>query len=138
MNEIEKKISGKCSNCDADCFVVTRLYPDDHFLAGEPRNLGQPLDHAYLIGILITDGKTLRVTMCENCAKTLSPKIMNHVWRRILYSWKVENTDDHLKALAKPPLKPSQRKKVEEWLREMSRQSVLGVVCNMKWSDYRG
>lgn len=110
------KIIGACTLCDKPCFEVMAMHSEGERLAGEPKQLGPPLEGATRITYMLFDGTKTSLTFCADCAKEQPTKVLAEIWQKNIRSW--------MRELATKP----ESERMPEWFQ---RQFSNGLLCEM-------
>lgn len=117
------KLTGCCTKCDKEVYVIKRRYPQDSPLAGEPREVGQPIN-AVKYTLLLLDGSHMDLTFCPTC----EPDDLPFVWKKVIASFAREMMDNYRKAIGLAPI--TQRKPYDDWFLHIIHNYPIGILCS--------
>jgi len=81
------KIPGCCSLCDEPAFEVLQVWDEGEKRAGEPKRLGPPIGGTTRVTFLLMNGRRTDMTVCGNCAGSLTPEHYPLLWQKNLAGW---------------------------------------------------
>lgn len=113
----ERRKSGCCVLCDESVFEVGKLIVD-----------------GWRTHLLLTDGTTAAVTICDGCSEIEIGARMPALWRRILAAFMFE-AGLRGTVPSRPPLTPDQIETERAHLLSLTRNVPVGVLCRERWSE---
>lgn len=87
------KIGGLCSLCEAPCFEVMQVF-DEGERVGEPKRLGPPMNDSVRVTFLLLDGRITDMTLCGDCASSLTAEQYVTLWRKNLAGYMREQNGE--------------------------------------------
>lgn len=121
------KVPGHCTLSGKPVFDILRRNDD-----GSPAQIGMPHDDAYRANLLLTDGNTMAITVCEDMLPEVD-KNLPLIWRKIAAAAVAER--DSLPPRANEPDVAELR--LDQAAKQFS-QVPLGVLYVEKWSELNG
>jgi len=70
-------------------------YADDHPYAGRPRRVGKMLECGTQVEFLLSDGTMMPLTMCVECAQSLTPESYGDLMDTVRAAWEESMDDAH-------------------------------------------
>ncbi len=132
---VDKKL-GCCTICDTLIAPVIVTFPSDHPYAGEPRKIGRPFDDSIRLVIILTDGSTIDVTVCKECAVTAEDNLCL-IWRKIVAGWARETSDEHRMLIGAKAYTKKERSDVNKWKAKILKHIPIGILCKTNWKDVK-
>lgn len=127
------KRNGCCTLCDEPVFEITDRFPASDPRAGQPRAIGKALEGARRIALVLTDGSTVTLSFCSDCAPGIQDKL-GEIWRKCLDTMAFNH--ENLAAIKGRPLTPEEVSSSEAVLLGLASMVPLGVVTDLPWSAY--
>lgn len=129
---------GRCALCEDPIYEADRVYPLEHAYAGEARILGKPLDNLRHVTLILVNGSTIRITMCDKCTEVHEELWISEVWERILNTWKLEMSDHHRELIGAKAVTPEQRETNKTNLKNLVHNVPIGVINVAEHGEYNG
>lgn len=121
---------GLCTWCDAPSREKMDFFPAGHQRAGEPMRMGGISPGARITEFMLSDGSTMSVLLCAECAAALKPAMYGPIMRRIIESWE-EQLSDARRAVLNVKAWPDERKR-------SYREKFYGLwIVGMLWKTRR-
>ena len=129
MSQIKKRNrTGRCTLCEEPVYNITKTYPLDHELAGEATALGAPLSNLRYVTLVLVNGNTCRITMCNKCVEVHEELWISEIWERVLNTWKMEMSD-HWRELSGAKINtPEQKEILKKNLQYLVHNVAIGVI----------
>jgi len=136
MSEITRKKLGCCTVCDAKTASINSTYGLDHPCAGEARSIGKHFDSAVRATLILSDGKTMDITVCAACDPLLETSMVL-VWKRVMMAWRYEIQPEVRAGKRIAPYTDEQLLDLHKWVCKVSKVIPLGVLYRRSWKDVK-
>ena len=129
MSNLKKQNrTGRCTLCEEPIYNITKTYPLDHELAGDAIAVGKPLDTLRYVTLVLVNGNTCRITMCDKCVEVHEELWICEVWERLLNSWKREMSDHWRELVGAKANTPEQKEIQKKNLQYLVHNVPIGVI----------
>ena len=122
---------GCCICCAKAVFESITTWVSPHPLAGEMRKVGKPAADAVRLTLLLMDGSTVTMTVCEDCETSNLPLAV--MWSRAMVRTQWEN--ENRACMGVGGLNDRQKAIVDETMMKLVFNPPLGVLGRSKWED---
>lgn len=129
MSHLKKlNLTGLCTLCEEPIYKITKTYPLDHELAGEAVAVGKPLGSLRYVTLVLINGNTCRITMCDKCVEVHEELWINRVWENLLNTWKREMSDHWRELIGAKVTTPEQKETQKKNLQYLVHNVAVGVI----------
>lgn len=102
---------GCCSKCDKEVFEILKRDSDTRL----PIKVGAPLDNAVRANFQLIDGSSMDLTLCDECANSLTAQDHAFLWQRAMLSWVDESGGDH------------------PWIKRQTSNGIFALLHKQSW-----
>lgn len=128
-----KKQTGCCTLCLKEVFEVRRRWPNDHPLAGEVCQVGDPLPGARRAMLVLMSGKQCSVTLCAECEPT--PDRLPELWTICMQANAQEVDDERRVAVGALAHTDRQRIAATNAVQQMVVDLPIAVLSITPWEE---
>lgn len=129
MSNLKKlNLTGQCTLCEDPIYKITKKHPLGHELAGEAIEIGPPLDNLRYVTLVLVDGYTCRITMCDKCVEVHEELWVSQVWDTLLNTWKREMSDHWRELIGAKLNTPEQKEILKRNLQYLVHNVAIGVI----------
>ena len=126
------KIPGHCTLSGKEVFAIPEWFVDDNLLNGQPKKIGPPADDAWRVHLVLVDGSTMAITICEELLGEVEDNI-NLIWRKVLDACAFEEKTRPWRGGKQ--LTPDQEAAITASIVKQAGNPPLGVLYIEKWQD---